>query len=91
MLAAGGTHIVDWQAGVAAIGNFTRRPWHTGAAMRARCWGRLCGRPAAGCITTIVLNVDQRNAAAQRLYRRHGFVVHCAFVEGCVNSKTEDC
>jgi ribosomal protein S18 acetylase RimI-like enzyme len=36
----------------------------------------------AGGIRTIILNVDQRNAGARRLYETHGFTVHCPFIEG---------
>ena len=36
----------------------------------------------AADVTNIVLNVDQRNPDARRLYERHGFRMHCSYVEG---------
>lgn len=82
LLAAGGTHIVDWDAGIGAIGNFytlrtARRHGYAGALLSA-----IVRDLSAGHVDTIVLNVDQRNVDANHLYERHGFVVHCAFVEG---------
>jgi RimJ/RimL family protein N-acetyltransferase len=41
----------------------------------------LC-RPARMGLHTIALNVNQRNAAAIRVYERLGFARHCAFYEG---------
>jgi ribosomal protein S18 acetylase RimI-like enzyme len=84
LLAAGGTHIVDWHARVAAIGNFYTLPaargrGHAGALLDAI----VCDLHAGG-VATIVLNVDQRNEIARRLYARHGFAEHCPFVEGSV-------
>ncbi len=82
LVAAGGTHIVDWSAGIAAIGNMYTRPdargrGHAGAIVQA-----LAHTLRAGDVSTIVLNVDQRNAAAYRLYLQHGFLEHCPYVEG---------
>ena len=82
LLAAGGTHIVDWEAGIGAIGNFytrgdARRHGYASALLSA-----IVRDLSAGFVDTIVLNVDQRNVDANHLYERHGFVVHCPFVEG---------
>ncbi|HAJ37690.1 MAG TPA: hypothetical protein DCL15_18635, partial [Chloroflexi bacterium] len=38
-------------------------------------------------VSTIVLNVDQRNDGARRIYERFGFVVHCPFIEGVATAK----
>lgn len=88
LLAAGGTHIVDWQAGVAAVGNFYTQPKARGKGYAGALLGAIVHNLRAGGVTNIVLNVDQRNATAQRLYARHGFVKHCRFVEGCVERTT---
>lgn len=82
LAAVGGTHVVDRTAGIAAIGNMYTRPdarrrGHSTAVLRAIV-ATLLGQG----ITTIVLNVDQRNAAAQAIYLAHGFVVHLPYVEG---------
>lgn len=82
LVAVGGTHVADWQAGVAAIGNMYTHPaqrgqGHGGAVLRA-----ILGELAERGVSNIILNVDQRNTAARRLYERHGFAVHCPYLEG---------
>lgn len=86
--AAGGTHIVDWDAGIGAIGNFytrldARRHGYASALLAA-----IVRDLSVGYVDTIVLNVDQRNEAAGMLYERHGFVIHCPFVEGVGSRKS---
>jgi ribosomal protein S18 acetylase RimI-like enzyme len=81
LAAAAGTHLVVPAEGVAAIGNvYTRRDRR----------GRGLGESVMRAVTrelqrlrlrTIALNVEQRNAAAIRLYERLGFVRYCAFHE----------
>lgn len=88
LLAAGGTHIVDWQAGVAAVGNFYTRPAQRGNGCAGALLSAIVRDLRAGGVETIVLNVDQRNLTAQRLYVRHGFAVHVPFIEGSVQRRT---
>lgn len=92
LVAAGGTHIVDRQEGVAAIGNFYTCAGQRGKGYAGALLGAIVRDLRAGGVESIVLNVDQRNHGAQRLYQRHGFAAHCEFVEGCVgrNSIFED-
>jgi hypothetical protein len=40
-------------------------------------------------VTTIVLNVDQRNPGAEALYLAHGFVVHVPYFEGKGNRNVD--
>lgn len=82
LLAAGGTHIVDWDAGIGAIGNFYTQPGARRQGYAAALLAAIVRDLAAAYVDTIVLNVDQRNADASRLYERHGFVIHCPFIEG---------
>jgi GNAT superfamily N-acetyltransferase len=82
LLAVGGTHIVYHAAGIAAIGNMYTRPdqrrrGHSAAVLRA-----IVRELLRQGMTTIVLNVDQRNRSAQPLYLKHGFVVHIPYLEG---------
>ena len=82
LAAAGGTHIVDWTAGIGAIGNMYTRPnqrqrGHASTIVRA-----IVHELRADGVTNIVLNVDQRNEGAHRLYLQHGFVEHCPYIEG---------
>lgn len=82
LLATGGTHIVDWEAGIGAIGNMYTHPRHRGQGLGAAILRAIVGRLLDGGVATIVLNVDQRNDAAKSLYVRHGFAVHCPYLEG---------
>lgn len=82
LVAAGGTHIVDWDAGVGAIGNFYTRPDARRHGYASALLAAIVRDLSVGYVDTIVLNVDQRNEAAGFLYERHGFVIHCPFVEG---------
>lgn len=82
LAAVGGTHIVDWQAGIAAIGNMYTRPDARGRGLAAAVLQAILGDLCARGVSLIVLNVAQQNEAARRLYQRHGFTVHCAYWEG---------
>jgi ribosomal protein S18 acetylase RimI-like enzyme len=82
LIAAGGTHIVDWDAGIGAIGNFYTRPDHRRKGLAGVLLHANVRDLRAGNVDTIVLNVDERNTNAAALYERHGFAVHCPFVEG---------
>lgn len=87
LLAAGGTHIVDWDAGIGAIGNFYTRPDQRHKGFAGALLAAIVRDLRKNFVDTIVLNVDQRNADAGRLYERHGFVVHCPFIEGVANRR----
>ena len=82
LVAVGGTHVADWQAGVAAIGNMYTHPAQRGQGFGGAVLRAILADLAAGGVSNIILNVDQRNGAAKRLYERHGFVVHCPYLEG---------
>ena len=82
LLAVGGTHIVDRTGGVAAIGNMYTHPAARGRGFAGAILAALVQTLRGEGIHTIVLNVDQRNEAGLRLYERHGFTIHCPFVEG---------
>lgn len=82
LLAVGGTHIIDWQAGVAAIGNMYTHPAHRGQGYARAILNALVQTLQQGKITTIVLNVDQRNPGARALYEKLGFQVYTPFFEG---------
>jgi len=79
--AVAGTHLVAPTWGVAAVGNVYVHP-----AQRGRGYGLLVSSAVTATLLArgllVVLNVDQANQPAQRLYRRLGFWVHGPFVEG---------
>lgn len=82
LAAVGGTHIVDYASGVAAIGNMYTRPDCRGRGYAGAILGAIVAEVRANGATTIVLNVDHRNTGARRLYEQHGFTVHCPYIEG---------
>jgi ribosomal protein S18 acetylase RimI-like enzyme len=82
LLAVGGTHIVDWRTGIAAIGNMYTRPDARGRGLASTVLHAIVDELTGRGVATIVLNVAQTNTDAQRLYARHGFAVHCAYWEG---------
>ena len=82
LAAVGGTHVVDWQGGVAAIGNMYTHPARRGLGFGSAALRALIAELEARGVSTIILNVDQRNEVARRLYERNGFAVHCPYWEG---------
>lgn len=82
LLAVGGTHIVDWKAGIAAIGNMYTHPAHRGKGFGSAVLRAIVDRLLNGGATTIVLNVDERNTAARGIYEKHGFEAYCPYWEG---------
>jgi ribosomal protein S18 acetylase RimI-like enzyme len=88
-VAVGGTHIVDWTSGVAAIGNMYTRPDCRGQGLASAVLAAIVGELQERQVRTIVLNVNQRNGVARRLYERRGFAVHCSFWEGVGRLRAE--
>jgi len=87
LAAVGGTHIVDYTARVAAIGNMYTRPDCRGRGFANAVLTAIVARLQADGVATIVLNVDHRNPGARRIYERFGFVVHCPYIEGVATAK----
>lgn len=82
LLAVGGTHVLDDVGSVAAIGNMYTRPDARRRGYSALILAAIVRELLAQAISTIVLNVDQRNISAQALYLARGFVVHTPYLEG---------
>lgn len=82
LVAVGGTHIVDWQEGVAAIGNMYTRLDQRGRGLAGVVLAAIVTELRSRGATNLVLNVNEQNIGAQKLYTRLGFYVHCPFVEG---------
>ena len=82
LAAVGGTHIVDYTARIAAVGNMYTRPDCRGQGYASAVLAAIVTALQDAGVATIVLNVDQRNTAARRIYERFGFVVHCPYIEG---------
>ena len=69
LIAAGGTHIVDWTYGIGAIGNMYTRPDQRGNGYAAAVLQGIVLALREGDVGNIVLNVDQRNVGAKRFVR----------------------
>lgn len=82
LVAVGGTHIVDWSAGVAAVGNMYTHPAERGQGYARLILGAIVKTLQQGGVDNIVLNVNTKNSTARRIYEQYGFVVHCEFAEG---------
>ena len=87
LTAAGGTHLWDPDAGIAAIGNMYTHPAHRGRGLAAQVLAAIVHTLLDAGVATIVLNVNARNSVARRLYERFGFAIHCPFIEGVAVKK----
>ncbi len=82
LVAVGGTHIVDWQEGIAAVGNMYTHPGQRGKGYARLILGAIVKTLQQGGVQNIVLNVNTTNSTARRIYEQYGFAVHCEFAEG---------
>lgn len=87
LAAVGGAHIVDYTARLAAIGNMYTRSDGCGRSLASAVLSAIVDSLQADGGATLVLNVDQRNTTARRLYERFGFVVHCPYIEGVATAR----
>jgi GNAT superfamily N-acetyltransferase len=85
LLAVGGTHIVDFAGGAAAIGKMYTHPAYRRRGYSAAILRAIVRELIERGVTNIVLNVDQRNPGAEALYLAHGFIVHVPYIEGLGN------
>jgi GNAT superfamily N-acetyltransferase len=82
LVAAAGTHLIAQSEGVCAIGNVYTRRDRRQRGLAARVTGAVAAEALSRHLPTIVLNVNQRNVAAIRVYERLGFRKYCEFAEG---------
>jgi GNAT superfamily N-acetyltransferase len=81
LCAVGGTHIIAWEAGMGAIGNMYTHPAQRGKGYARAVLSAIVSELQTRNVTTIVLNVDERNATARRLYEQLGFTTYCSYIE----------
>ncbi len=81
LCAVGGTHIIAWEAGMGAIGNMYTHPAQRGKGYARAVLSAIVTELQTRNVTTIVLNVDESNATARRLYEQLGFTTYCSYVE----------
>lgn len=79
--AVGGTHVIAWQEGMSVIGNMYTDPAARGKGYARAVLGAIITELQARNVTTIILNVDERNATARGLYERYGFVPAFTYME----------
>lgn len=82
LVAVAGTHLVNADDGVAAVGNVYTRRDHRGMGLAGMTTSAVVQHLVGMGIATIALNVKQDNPGARHVYERLGFSVHCDFVEG---------
>lgn len=77
-----GTHVVDRQQGVAAVGNVFTAPEHRHRGYGIKATAAVVEHLVELGIETIVLNVEMANQPAIEMYRNLGFMPYCGFYEG---------
>jgi GNAT superfamily N-acetyltransferase len=82
LIAVAGTHLYSADLGVCAIGNVYTRSDRRGRGLGGIVTSAVIAKAVADRISTIVLNVGEKNIAAQRVYERLGFTFHGDFIEG---------
>jgi RimJ/RimL family protein N-acetyltransferase len=82
IVAVAGSHLFSPDLGVCTIGNVYTRRDRRGRGFAAAVTSAVVQHALNHGISTIVLNVGQDNAPAQRVYERLGFHRHCIFFEG---------
>lgn len=87
LIAAAGTHLFEPSEGVGAIGNVYTRRDRRGRGLATQVTGAVTAELARCGLPTIVLNVNQENLAAKRVYERLGFRPYCAYYEGLAAGK----
>lgn len=88
LAAVGGTHILNYAEGVAAIGNVYTRSDCRGKGYARAITTELVSQLRAAGLPLLVLNVNSENQIARKLYDSLGFVEHCSFVEGSVRKRS---
>ena len=83
LISVAGVHVFSADRGIAALGNIVTHPAHRSCGHSRRCTSRLLEDLFAH-VPLVALNVQKDNAAAQRVYRRLGFVDHMEYQEGAV-------
>jgi ribosomal protein S18 acetylase RimI-like enzyme len=82
LVAVAGTHMFSRDLGVCTVGNVYTRRDRRGRGLGAAVTSAVVSHAIDAGVRTIVLNVEQENHAARRVYERLGFHVHCPFIEG---------
>jgi ribosomal protein S18 acetylase RimI-like enzyme len=82
LMASAGTHLVAPSESVGAVGNVYTRRDRRGRGLAARLTSAVTAALLEMRLRTVALNVNQRNAAAVRVYEGLGYERHSQFYEG---------
>jgi RimJ/RimL family protein N-acetyltransferase len=82
LVAVSGTHVVSTRESVAAVGNILTLPAYRGRGYATQCTAATTHYLAESGIQTIVLNVNQDNRTAIRIYEKLGYGRALPFWEG---------
>ncbi len=82
LISAAGTHLVSPTYNLAAVGNIYTHPDFRGNGYGTQTTSAVVSELIRQGIEDIVLNVEQDNLLANRLYERLGFERYCPFYEG---------
>ncbi|MBN1812916.1 MAG: GNAT family N-acetyltransferase [Anaerolineae bacterium] len=82
LVAAAGTHLINSTYGVAAVGNIFTHPGFRGRGYASAATSAVVAELLSRGMRDIVLNVNQKNETAIRIYERLGFERYCPFLEG---------
>lgn len=82
LIAAGGTHVVAPQRGVASVGSIFTQPAARGRGLATAVTAAVTAALLRLGCRDVILNVVADNAPAIHVYRALGFRDHCRFLEG---------
>lgn len=82
LVSAAGTHLVSPTYSLAAVGNIYTHPDYRGRGYGTQVTSAVVSELIRLGIKEIVLNVEQDNVPANRLYDKLGFARYCSFYEG---------
>lgn len=81
LVAAAGTHLLARAYGIGAVGNIYTHPAYRGLGYASVVTSAVTGDLLAAGLD-VVLNVQEDNDYALRIYQRLGYQIHCRFFEG---------
>jgi ribosomal protein S18 acetylase RimI-like enzyme len=84
LVATAGVHVLSQNQSIATIGNVFTHPRWRGKGYGKSCIELMLNELSLRGIETIVLNVEQENKTAIRLYQNLGFHQYCPFFEGLI-------
>ncbi len=81
LVAAAGTHLIARAYGIGAVGNIYTHPAYRGLGYASAVTSAVTADLLAAGLD-VVLNVQEDNDHALRIYQRLGYQIHCRFFEG---------